>query len=256
MLTIAIGLFLFLFGLLIGSFLNVVAIRVLKRESIAYPPSHCVHCNHRLHAKDLAPVFSYVWLKGRCRYCRERISGRYPAGEMAAGLLFVLAYAVVGWRAELIVALFFISILIVVTQTDLEAMRIPNAVVIAGVIGGLALRLWTHPLPLWQHFAGMLAGSGLLLLIGMVGSWILKRETMGGGDIKLYLFIGLVLGLKLAIFSLFAASVVGLIVGLVQRSRGRQGKYAEMPFGPSIAAGALFVYLWGETVLSWYLVQY
>jgi leader peptidase (prepilin peptidase) / N-methyltransferase len=242
-----------IYGLIIGSFLNVVAIRVLKKESIAYPPSHCVHCNHQLKPWDMVPVFSYLFLRGKCRYCRQPISIRYPLGEMATALLFVAAYWVIGFNLELIVALFFISILVVITQTDLQAMRIPNAVVVVAVAGAIGLRLWIHPLPLWDYLSAMFVGSGLLLAIGLVSGWILKRETMGAGDVKLYVFIGLILGIKLTVFSLFAASVIGLIIGLVQRMRGRHEKYAEVPFGPSIALGSLFVYFFGEHILDWYL---
>ncbi|KIL36245.1 hypothetical protein SD71_09315 [Cohnella kolymensis] len=240
-------------GLFIGSFLNVVAIRVLKKESIAYPPSHCVHCNHQLKPLDLVPVFSYLFLRGKCRYCKEPISIRYPLGEMATALLFMATYWVIGFKLELIVALFFICILVVITQTDLQEMRIPNAVVATGVVGALGLRLWIHPLPLWDYLTGMLVGSGILFTIGIVSGWILKRETMGAGDVKLYVFIGLILGIKLTVFSLFAASVIGLVIGLFQRVQGKQDKYAEVPFGPSIALGSLFVYFFGEHVLNWYL---
>lgn len=240
-------------GMLIGSFLNVVAIRVLKNESIAYPPSHCMHCEHQLKPWDLVPVFSYFFLRGKCRYCKEPISIRYPLGEMATALLFMAAYSVVGFNLELIVALFFICILIVITQTDMQAMRIPNAVVAAGVIGAIGLRLWIHPLPMWDHFTAMFVGSGTLFAIGLVSGWIMKRETMGAGDIKLYLFIGVILGIKLTLFSLFAASVIGLFFGLIQQMRGKHEKYAEVPFGPSIALGSLLVYFFGDPLLDWYL---
>ncbi|MFD0671631.1 prepilin peptidase [Cohnella sp. GCM10027633] len=245
--------FFLLLGLLIGSFLNVVAIRVLKGESIAFPPSHCAKCNHALKPLDLVPVLSYVFLRGRCRYCKERISSRYPAGELAAGALFSLAYAVVGWQPELLVALWLTSIFIVITQTDLQSMRIPNAIVAVGLIGAVALRLWTHPLPLWNYAVALFVGSGILFLIGFVAGAILKREAMGGGDVKLYVFIGLMLGIKLTLLSVFAASVLGLVYSWGSRIAGNKEKYAVIPFGPFIALGALIVYYWGDQAIDWYL---
>lgn len=240
-------------GLLIGSFLNVVAIRMLTGESIAFPPSHCAKCNRALKPWHLVPVVSYLFLRGRCRYCKERISLRYPVGELAAGLLFMIAYAVVGLQGELLVAIWFTCILIVITQTDLQSMRIPNAVVAAGVIGALPMRAWIHPLPLWDYLVAMFVGSGVLLLLGVVAGAILKREAMGGGDVKLYVLIGLVLGIKLTLLSLFAASVCGLVYSLGQRLAGARENNAVIPFGPFIALGALISYYYGDGMIVGYL---
>jgi len=240
-------------GLLLGSFYNVVAIRLLKRESIAFPPSHCVHCYHKLAFADLVPVFSYLLLKGRCRYCSEKVSARYPLGELLTALSFVLMYKQLGFNPELAVGLFFVSILIIITQTDLQAMIIPNSIVLTGVIGAIGLRVWTHPLPLTNYLIAAFVGSGILLLVGLVSSWFLKKEAMGGGDIKLYVFIGLILGIKLTALSIFFASLFGLIFGLSLILTKRFEKQKEIPFGPYIALGSLFVYLWGERLIEWYL---
>lgn len=250
---ITLTLFFFLFGLLIGSFLNVVAIRVLKKESISFPPSHCVSCNHSLHSKDLIPMFSYMWLRGKCRYCRAPISYRYPAGEFITGVLYALAYLNVGYNEELVALLFFTSILIVITQTDLAEMLIPNKVVLVGVIGAVLIRLWVHPLPLWDYLVASVTGSGALLLIGIVFSWLLKKEAMGAGDIKLYVFIGLILGIKLTLLSIFIASIIGTLVGIVQILLMKQRAQREIPFGPYIALGSLIVYYAGNPLLEWYL---
>lgn len=245
-------------GLLIGSFLNVVAIRVLRKESIAFPPSHCVKCNHRLHAKDLVPVFSYLWLRGRCRYCREPISIRYPVGELATGGLFSVAFLVIGLDNELLAALFFISILLVITQTDLEARLIPNVIVITGLVGASVIRICIHPYPLWNHFVALFVGSGILLVLGVIGEKLLKREAVGGGDVKLYAFIGVMLGIPLTLFSLFAASVFGLLYYLLLAILNKKTlhRYMEIPFGPFIAAGALFAYFFGQSILDWYFSSF
>lgn len=240
----------FLFGTIIGSFLNVVAIRVLKGESISYPPSHCVNCNYRLKAYDLIPVLSFLWLRGKCRSCRQPISYRYPLGELSTGLLFAVAFLTIGYQAELVAALFFISILIIITQTDLQSMLIPNSIVIAGLIGGILIRLWIHPYPLWNHLGAMFVGSGILLLLGVVMGKLLQREAMGGGDIKLYAFIGLMIGIPMTLLSLFLASVLGLLIMLPRRKHNAGG---TIPFGPFIAGGALIAYLWGQDMVSWYI---
>lgn len=247
----------FALGLLIGSFLNVAAIRTLNKQSVAYPPSHCVHCRHPLKSLDLVPVLSYIGLRGRCRYCRQPISWRYPAGELATGLLFVVAYAVVGLRWELVAALFFICILVVITQTDLEQMIIPNSVVLVGLAGGLLIRVFVHPYPLWDHVIAVCIGSGLLFALGYFFQKFLKKEAMGGGDIKLYAFIGLMLGVQLTMLSLFAASLFGLAYGIFRIATvGRMAGAEPIPFGPFIAAGSLASYLWGEQLINLYMQLY
>jgi leader peptidase (prepilin peptidase)/N-methyltransferase len=245
--------YVFFCGLLIGSFLNVVAIRVLKKESISFPPSHCVHCNHRLHIKDLIPVFSYMWLRGKCRYCREPISSRYAIGEISTGLLFVLVFLVTGLQLELIAALFFVCILVIITQTDLQEMLIPNSVMITGIVGAILIRIWIHPYPIWDHAIAFFVGSGILLLLGWIWQKLLNREAMGGGDIKLYAFVGLLLGIQLTVLSLFLASVLGLLFGIYQIVRKKQHAQASFAFGPFIAVGSLITYLWGSNIINWYL---
>lgn len=250
---IALTFFFFSFGLLIGSFLNVVAIRVLKNESISFPPSHCVNCNHQLSSKDLIPVLSYMWLRGKCRYCSETISIRYPVGELGTGIGFAIAYLAMGYNKELIAALWLTSILVIIIQTDLAEMLIPNKIVLLGIAGAVLIRLWVHPLPLWDYLIASISGSGALLLIGLVFGWLLKKEALGAGDIKLYVFIGLILGIKLTFLSIFMASVMGTLFGLIQIVLKKKTAQKEIPFGPYIAVGSLIVYYLGNPLLDWYL---
>jgi len=236
-----------LLGLIIGSFLNVVAIRLPKGESIAYPPSHCVHCGHPLRPADLIPVLSCVLLRGRCRYCRGRISPAYPAGELAAAAAFALVAWKTGFTPELAAALLLASVLITAAHTDLREMVIPDKLVAFGIAAGLAARLYSHPLPWWDYALGAAAGSGILMALAVI-----SRGGMGGGDIKLYLFVGLMLGFKLTMLSIFAASLLGSLYGLILALAGKYRRRMHIPFGPFIALGALLTYTFGERALALY----
>ncbi|HEY0828861.1 MAG TPA: prepilin peptidase [Bacilli bacterium] len=242
-----------LFGLFIGSFLNVVAIRTLKKESLSLPPSHCMHCNHRLGPLDLVPVLSYLLLRGKCRYCRAEISPAYAIWETTTALLFGLLAWQLGPTTELIVALFFASILVVIVQTDFREMIIPDRVVYFAMAVGFLLRIIIHPLPLWNHLSAFLIGGGSLFLIAIVGSAIFKKDAMGGGDIKLLAFVGLILGIQLTLLTIFLASLIGTLYGLLLIVLRRYNRNKYIPFGPFIAAGSLIAYLWGDSWIEWYV---
>ncbi|CAG7648272.1 prepilin peptidase [Paenibacillus allorhizosphaerae] len=240
--------FVVLFGLLIGSFMNVVAIRSLKNESVAFPPSHCVHCNNSLKPLDLIPLLSYLFLRGKCRYCSASISWVYPAGEAAIAALFILIYWQLGWTPELFTGFLLAAILTAIVITDLKSMLIPDKIVFAGMILAVVLRLWIHPLPLWDYAIAFFTGSGLLWIMA-----ILSKGGMGGGDIKLFAFLGLVLGMKLTLLTLFVASLLGTLYGIVLFALHRLQKKHSVPFGPFIAIAAMLMYLWGNQVIDWYM---
>lgn len=240
-------------GLFIGSFLNVVALRVPIKDSIVFPPSHCVHCKHRLHAMDLIPVFSYLSLLGRCRYCRIKISPIYLAGEIITAVLFVITAWMLGPVPELMVGFFFSAILTTVTVTDLKYMLIPDKIIFFAVIVGLILRLFIHPLPLWNHLLGMVIGGGTLYCIAWLSLVVLRKEGMGGGDIKLFLFIGLIMGWQLTLLALFAASLFGSLYGAVLLVLQRMDSNRILPFAPFICMGAMVCYLWGNYLIHWYI---
>ncbi len=174
-------------------------------------------------------------------------------GSILTALLFAYSAHKIGPQPELLAVLFFICILAIIVQTDLASMIIPNKVVAAGVAGALLIRAFVHPLPLWNYGVAAFVGSGALLAIGILGEKLLKKETMGGGDIKLYVFIGLILGIKLTLLSLFLASLFGLIGGLALMAASAHARGKVIPFGPYIAAGALAAYFWGDGWIAWYL---
>lgn len=237
----------FIYGIIFGSFFNVVGLRVPKKESIVSPPSHCTNCQRKLNALDLIPVISYVFLRGKCRGCGVKISPIYPLMEFITGAFFMLAYWMLGFSAELIVALVFISLLIIITVSDIAYMLIPDKVLLPFGLVLLLLRFVSPLTPWWDSLLGAAVGFGVLLTIG-----ILSKGGMGGGDIKLFFVIGLVLGTIQVLLTLFIAALIGSVVGIIVLRVKGQGRKTPIPFGPSIAMAALIVYFFGTELVDWY----
>lgn len=238
----------FLYGLIFGSFFNVVGLRIPKKESIVHPPSHCTICDRRLTIKDLVPVFSYVFLKGKCRGCGTKIHWVYPVTELVTGLLFAFAYYQLGFTLELAVALLFISLLLIITVSDIAYMLIPDKILLFFLIPLIVLRVFVPLSPWWDSIIGAFVGFGVLFLIAVV-----SKGGMGGGDIKLFFVIGLVLGWIPTLLTLFLASIIGTIVGIISLRRTKQGRKTPIPFGPSIAIAAIISYFYGEMLVDWYV---
>lgn len=240
--------FIFLFGLVFGSFYNVVGLRVPQKESIVHPPSHCTHCNRQLKVIDLVPVWSYVFLGGKCRSCGFKISWIYPAIELWTGILFAFAYWRLGWGIEWIVALFFISLFVIIIVSDLAYMLIPDKVLIFFLPFLVVGRVLSPLTPWWDCLVGAVVGFGILYVIAVI-----SNGGMGGGDIKLFFLIGLVLGTINTLLTLFLAAIIGMIVGVIVLFKRKQGRKTPIPFGPSIALAALIVYFYGDSLINWYL---
>lgn len=238
----------FLYGLIFGSFFNVVGLRIPKKESIVHPPSHCTVCDRSLTIKDLVPVFSYVFLKGKCRGCGTKIHWVYPVMELVTGLLFAFAYYQLGFTLELAVALLFISLLVIITVSDIAYMLIPDKILIFFLIPLIVLRVFVPLSPWWDSIIGAFVGFGVLFLIAVV-----SKGGMGGGDIKLFFVIGLVLGWIPTLLTLFLASIIGTVVGIISLRRTKQGRKTPIPFGPSIAIAAIISYFYGEMLVDWYV---
>ncbi|MCZ8542134.1 prepilin peptidase [Psychrobacillus psychrodurans] len=238
----------FLYGLIFGSFFNVVGLRIPKKESIVRPSSHCTVCDRRLTIKDLVPVFSYVFLKGKCRGCGTKIHWVYPVMELVTGLLFAFAYYQLGFTLELAVALLFISLLVIITVSDIAYMLIPDKILIFFLTPLIVLRVFVPLSPWWDSIIGAFVGFGVLFLIAVV-----SKGGMGGGDIKLFFVIGLVLGWIPTLLTLFLASIIGTVVGIISLRRTKQGRKTPIPFGPSIAIAAIISYFYGEMLVDWYV---
>ena len=234
-------------GLLIGSFLNVCIWRLPREESIIWPASHCPACSTVLGVRDLVPVLSWIFLQGKCRYCSERISPRYPAVELLTGALFLICFQHYGLTPELAAALLLSALLVAITFIDIDHQIILDGMLIVLGAGGLVLQLWTGAVGFFSMLAGALAGGGLLLLLAIV-----SRGGMGGGDVKLAFALGFWLGWQGVLLGLFIGFVLGgagSVLLILLRLRGRKD---YIPFGPFIAAGAWIALLYGRQILDWY----
>ncbi|KKM10863.1 hypothetical protein SY88_11455 [Clostridiales bacterium PH28_bin88] len=239
----------FMIGIVLGSFLNVCIYRIPRGESIVAPPSRCPACGTRLRALDLLPVLSWLWLRGRCRYCGAGVPAKYPLVELLSGMIYVGLYHNFGLQPVLAGGLILASILIVVTFTDLEHYRIPNKVVLFGFLAGLGYVIWSKEPPLINAFFGVLAGGGPLYLLALLTS------GMGGGDVKLAAMAGLYLGWQKVILALFLAAGLASLVGMTLIALGIKKRKDPIPFGPFIALGTMISLLWGKQLIEWYLTM-
>lgn len=239
----------FIVGLLIGSFLNVCIYRIPKNKSVCFPPSHCPDCSKRIKYYDLIPVISYIILKGRCRFCRENISPRYPLIELFTGLIFTAAFLRWGITIEFIKIVILISVLIIVTFIDFEYCIIPGKLMIFTLISGIILNIIGNKsnANLLCYLYGFLAGGGVLLLI------VLLTGGMGGGDVQLMAVIGLFLGLRLIILNLLLSFIIGAAAGITLILLKKKKRRDYIPFGPWISAGTLISVFWGDWIINWYI---
>jgi leader peptidase (prepilin peptidase) / N-methyltransferase len=235
-------------GLLLGSFYNVVGLRVPEGKSIVAPRSSCPKCGHQLTALELIPVLSYLFQRGKCRQCKIGISPVYPFFEFLTGLLFAAAFLMTGWNFELVIALTLISLFIIITVSDLAYMIIPDKVLLV-FAGFFALeRIYLPLMPWWDSLIGAAAGFILLLLIAFA-----SKGGMGCGDIKLFALIGFAVGFKLMLLAFFFSTFFGAFFGIIGLLFGLVKKKEPIPFGPFIAIGTLTAYFFGENIVDWYL---
>lgn len=246
----------FIMGIIFGSFFNVCIYRIPEKLSVANPPSHCYNCNTRLKPLDLVPILSWTFLKGKCRYCGQKISPRYALVEFLTGILFVTIYISFGYNIETIYYMFLISLLIVITFIDLDHFIIPNELIIIGSIFAVVFNLFIKIVTIKDMLLGaIICGGGMLLLIYLI-ELIVKKEVMGGGDIKLFAMLGLFLGLKGGLLTILLSVYVGAIYGIITivHSKIKKQEYNSMiPYGPFISIAALVYVLYGTQIINWYL---
>jgi leader peptidase (prepilin peptidase) / N-methyltransferase len=236
-----------LFGLVIGSFLNVVIHRIPLKQSIVWPPSRCPSCGAEIPARDNIPVFSYLVLRGRCRNCKARISPRYPAVEVLTGLLFGLAAYKFGLSLALLSALVLIPVLVVLAGTDLEHQLLPNVIVGPTAVVGFALSVFGDPAGWWVYIV-----SAVGVATGLFALALHYPGGMGMGDVKMGGMLGAFLG-PYAALAVFVGALVGTLVGGVLMAAGRIRRRSALPFGVFLALGGVFTMFVGQDLWDWYL---
>ena len=245
-----------IFGLCVGSFLNVVIARLPAGRSVISPGSACPRCGSAIAWYDNLPVLSYVLLRARCRACQNPISWRYPAVELICGMLFALAYLHFGPTPRLAAALVLLAALIAITGIDFDHQIIPDMLSIPGIAVGV---LWSFaPGGIgWRDSAlGVLVGGGVFIAIILASSLVLGQPGMGVGDVKLGAMLGAFLGWKLALLSILLSVLVGGPLAATLLATGRKARKDPLPFGPFLALGGIVSLFWGETLLAWYFGQF
>jgi leader peptidase (prepilin peptidase)/N-methyltransferase len=237
-----------LFGLVIGSFLNVVIARLPEGRSVWRPRSACPGCGTLIAWYDNIPLVSFALLRGRCRVCGMAISPRYPVVEGVTGVLFALAYLVFGLTQNFAVAAVFLASLVAITAIDLSHQIIPDVISVPGILVGAIANLITGRVAWIESLLGILVGGGLFFVIILA-----SRGGMGGGDMKLGAMLGAFLGWKLGLLAILLGVLSGGVLALVLLILGRKGRKDAIPFGPFLALGGAVAMLWGEPLLGWYL---
>jgi leader peptidase (prepilin peptidase)/N-methyltransferase len=236
-----------IFGVIIGSFLNVVIYRLPNNNSIVSPPSSCGSCGHRLGPLDLVPVLSYAFLGGKCRHCGEKISARYPLVELLTGGLFALLFWRYGISIDFIKYAILACILISAGFIDIDHRIIPDRLNLFGLIIGVIFLVIPGSRSIKSSLLGFLVGGGFLFIVALI-----SRGAMGGGDIKLFAIIGLFLGLEKTILALFLTFILGGIVGILLIALKIKSRKDYIPFGPFISIGAFIAIMWYNNLIMYY----
>ncbi|MBN6887879.1 leader peptidase (prepilin peptidase) / N-methyltransferase [Cytobacillus horneckiae] len=237
----------FITGLILGSFFNVVGLRVPLKQSIVAPRSACPQCGHQLRALELIPVLSFLFQGGKCKRCKKPISPLYPIVELLTAVLFVMAPLILGWNWEVIIAWTLISLFMIIFVSDVTYMLIPNKILLAYSAIFIIERLFFPLMPWWNSLVGAAVGFVLLLSIAVV-----SNGGMGGGDIKLFAVIGFVVGTKTVLLSFFLATLYGAAFGIAALLLRKVKRGNPIPFGPFIAVGTLTAYYCGDVILQYY----
>lgn len=236
----------FLYGIVIGSFLNVCIYRIPKKENIVKIRSHCMNCGYQLKWYDLVPVFSYLCLRGRCRSCKQRISVQYPLIELLNGALYCTVFAVYGISVEALLYALLASALITLSVIDFRTYEIPAGINIFILTLGL-IRVVTD-YPHWSDYGiGFLLVSGFLYIVHLVT----KGRGIGGGDIKLMAVGGLLLGWKRILLAFVLGCIIGSVIHIARMKISGQGHV--LAFGPYLSVGILISALAGDRMIAWYL---
>ncbi|GEM_PF-477307 len=246
LMTIVYSILIFILGSLLASFFHLVALRVPNKESIT-GRSYCPQCHHQLRLIDVTPVFGYLINFGKCHFCKLPIPISHLLTEILGGALFVIAYLLIGFQLELIVAFIMISVLMIESISDGVYMIVIDRIWMIGILPLIAIRIIQGNS--LDYALSSIIMFTMLYIFAWIGEKVYHKEAFGGGDVKLYLFIGFCLTYQLGILSLFLASLFGLIYALIQGKKAN----SEIALVPFIFAGVFIAYFFGETMIQWYL---
>lgn len=241
-----IEIFIVIFGLVFGSFYNVLIYRLPSDKSIIKPPSTCGHCQQQLKVLDLIPVVSYVILKGKCRYCGHKVSPQYPLIELATAVIFLVMYNIFGLNVYFFKAVVLSSIVLVMSMIDLKHYIIPDELSFFTVVSGLVFFLIIGDMSFKSLVLAFLLGGGFLFIIAIIG-------PMGGGDIKIMAGFALFMGLEKTILALLLSFILGGIIGILLILFKIKGRKDQMPFGPSLGLGTLLSFVYFNEIFTWYI---
>jgi len=244
----------FIFGAMVGSFLNVCIYRMPKGRSVIKPASHCPHCDRHIQWFDNIPILSFVMLGAKCRHCKKKISLRYPLVELLTAVLFIVNFIWFGTSPKFFIYTALECALVIGTFTDFAYYMIPDEITIGGLAAGLivsAIYPELHNAPVfWKGFLfslqGAVVGGSLIYAMGFIGELIFKKEAMGGGDVKLMTMIGSVIGWKLVILAFFIAPFFGAFIGIYLKF---VKKIDIIPYGPYLSLATLIAIMWGDKIL-------
>lgn len=238
----------FVFGLVLGSFYNVVGLRVPKKNFLSNDRSYCPNCQKQLTAIELIPVVSFLFQGGKCRGCQTKISWIYPVIELITGLGFMFSYLVFGLSIDTVIALVTVSLSVIIIVTDLTYFLIPNKILLFFLPIMIVLRFMQPLEPWYSSLLGALIGFGLIFLV-----IVLSKGGMGAGDMKYFFVLGYLFGVFGVLLVFLLSTFYGALINGVLLLLGKVTRKTKVPFGPYISAAALTVLFFGDDMISWYL---
>ena len=245
--------FAFVFGAVVGSFLNVCIFRLPQEQSIVLPSSHCLSCKRPIAFYDNIPLISFIVLQGKCRNCKTPLSYQYPLVELLTGVTSLACIIKWGVTFNALSIFIYIAALIVITFIDFEHKIIPDVISLPGILYGLLLSLVLSRITFLDSLLGVLLGGGSLLLVAGVYYLLTKQEGMGLGDVKLLAMMGAFLGWKSILFIIMIGSFTGAVIGIAVMLIKHKGRRYAIPFGPFLSLGAVCYIFYGKEIIFWYM---
>ncbi|NBX93774.1 MAG: prepilin peptidase [Proteobacteria bacterium] len=237
-----------LLGLIWGSFFNVCILRLPENQTVIWDRSHCPQCKNVLRWYHNIPLFSFLFLRGRCAFCKQSISWQYPAVELITALLFVLLWLEFNWSWQWLFYTVFASSLLIITVIDIHHMIIPDEISLPGILVGFVALFFTHDILWWESLLGAAFGGGVFLLIAYLYEKFAKQEGLGGGDVKLLAMIGAWLGYRSVLTVIVVSSTLGSLAGLSVMAIKKKNFKTAIPFGPFLAVAALIYLILGNQI--------